>query len=214
VKWWDRAIDIKYVLTNILNDEKIGSKIDTSRIGGVGFSLGGYTNIALAGGYVDRSDRNNEKSEDDRELPPEFPKTEEIIDFDTDSLIVSSYKRYKDHVKDNRIKAFFVMAPAIGFGFYSKEQTKEITAPIFIVAGKGDTNTLIQHNAQNYHRLIKSSKIYLFDENVNHYVFLNEATEFGKEILPALTIDHPEVNRKEIHKKTLELAIDFFKENL
>ena len=214
VKWWERAIDIKYVLTNILNDEKIGSKIDTSRIGGVGFSLGGYTNIALAGGYVDRADRNNEKSEDDRELPPEFPKTEEVIDFDTDSLIVSSYNKYKDQVKDDRIKAFFVMAPAIGFGFYSTKQTKEITAPVFIVAGKGDTNTLIQHNAQNYHRLIKGSEIYLFDENVNHYVFLNEATEFGKEILPALTIDHPKVNRNEIHKKTLELAIDFFKKNL
>jgi predicted dienelactone hydrolase len=214
VKWWERAIDIKYTLTKVLADGKIGSKIDTSKIGGVGFSLGGYTNIALAGGYVDRTDRSNEKSEDDRELPPEFPKTEEIIDFDTDSLIVASYTKYKNQVKDDRIKAFFVMAPAIGFGFYSKEQTKTITAPVFIVAGKGDTNTLVEHNAQNYHRLIESSEIYLFDKNVNHYVFLNEATVFGKEIMPALTIDHPDVNRKEIHEKTLELAIDFFKKNL
>ena len=214
VKWWERAIDIKYVLTNVLTDEKIGSRIDTSRIGGVGFSLGGYTNIALAGGYVDRTDRSNEKLEDDRELPPEFPKTEEIIDFDTDSLIVASYNKYKDQVKDDRMKAFFVMAPAIGFGFYSKEQTKTITSPVFIVAGKGDTNTLIEYNAQNYHRLIENSELYLFDKNVNHYVFLNEATEFGKEIFPALTIDHPDVNRKEIHDITLNLAVNFFKENL
>jgi predicted dienelactone hydrolase len=214
VKWWERAIDIQYVLTKVLNDEKIRAKIDTSKIGGVGFSLGGYTNIALAGGYVDRNQRESRHSKNNREMPPEFPKTEEIIDFDTDSLIVASYNKYKDQVKDNRIKAFFVMAPAIGFGFYSTEQTKTITAPVFIVAGKGDTNTPIEYNAQNYHRLIKGSQLYLFGKHVNHYVFLNEATDFGKEILPRLTVDHPTVNRKAIHKKTVELAIDFFKKNL
>ncbi|WP_299254865.1 hypothetical protein [uncultured Aquimarina sp.] len=213
VKWWERAIDIKYVLTEVLNHKGIGIKIDTSKIGGVGFSLGGYTNIALAGGYVDRSPRGNQK-ENGRELPAEFPKTDEIIDLENDSLIVSSYQKYKNQVKDDRVKAFFVMAPAIGFGFHSQEQTKKITAPIFIIAGKGDTNTLIEYNALNYHSLIKSSQIHLFDENVDHYVFLNEATEFGKQIIPALTIDHPNVNRKEIHEKTLGLAIAFFKQNL
>lgn len=213
VKWWERAIDIQFVLTNILNDNELGSKIDTTRIGGVGFSLGGYTNIALAGGYVDRTVRENE-SETDRELPAEFPKTKEVIDFENDSLIVSSYNKYKDHVKDNRIKSFFVMAPAIGFGFHTKEQTNKINAPVFIVAGKGDVNTPVKRNAENYHNLIETSQIHLFDENVGHYVFLNEATEFGKKMIPAITIDKPLVDRKKIHDETVELAIDFFKKTL
>lgn len=212
LKWWERAIDIQYVLTNVLKDEKIGLKVDHSRIGGVGFSLGGYTNIALAGGYVDRNHEGPEENQ--KELPPEFPGTEEVIDFDNDSLIIASYNQYKDKVKDDRIKAFFVMAPAIGFGFHTEEQTKEITAPIFIVAGRGDTNTPIEYNAKTYHKLIKSSQVYFFDEHVNHYVFLNEATEAGLKILPTLTVDHPNVNRKDIHQETLELAIDFFKNNL
>lgn len=215
VKWWERAIDIKYVLSAILNDKNLVSRIDTSRIGGVGFSLGGYTNIALAGGYVDRANKeNNETENQKRETPPEFPDTEEIIDFEKDSLIVSSYIKYKDHVKEERMKAFFVMSPAIGFGFYSEKQTETITAPIFIVAGKGDTNTPVDYNALHYHSLIKSSSIHLFDENVDHYVFLNEATKFGKKVAPAITIDHPDVDRKEIHEKTLKLAVKFFKENL
>ncbi|NAS29559.1 dienelactone hydrolase [Flavobacteriaceae bacterium R38] len=210
LKWWERAIDIQFLLTQVINDSKIGAKIDISRIGGVGFSLGGYTNIALAGGHVDRySD-----TASDSGLPPEFPETDEVINFSTDSLIIASYNKYKDRVKDERIKAFFTMAPAVGFGFYSNEQTKEITAPVFIVAGKGDQNTPIQNNAQNYHQLITTSELHLFDENVGHYVFLNEGTEFGKKILPQLTVDHPNVNRKEIHEKTLEMAIDFFNKNL
>ncbi|MEE9364243.1 MAG: hypothetical protein V3U92_16710 [Cellulophaga sp.] len=209
VKWWERAIDVQFVLTQVLNENEIGTKIDTSRIGGVGFSLGGYTNIALAGGYVDRTIRENENTED-REMPAEFPKTDEIIDFENDSLIVSSYKKYKSLVKDDRIKAFFVMAPAIGFGFHSKEQTDKITAPIFIIAGKGDLVAPVKNNAEKYHSLIKTSKIYLFDKNVEHYVFLNESTDFGKEIAPEITIDNPTVDRKKIHQKTLELALGFF----
>lgn len=213
VKWWERAIDIQYVLTQVLKDEKIGTKIDTSKIGGVGFSLGGYTNIALAGGYVDRAIKENEKAED-RKMPAEFPKTDEIIDFENDSLIVSSYNKYKNLVKDDRIKAFFVMAPAIGFGFHSKEQTNKITAPIFITAGKGDLVAPVKNNAEKYHSLIKTSQIHLFDKDVEHYIFLNESTEFGKEVAPEITIDNPTVDRKKIHKKTLELALNFFKNTL
>ncbi|WP_422860221.1 alpha/beta hydrolase family protein [Flagellimonas sp. S174] len=213
VKWWERAIDAQYVLTCILEDKEIGTKIDGTKIGGVGFSLGGYTNIALAGGYVDRTLGEHQKSED-RQMPPEFPETDEIIDFEKDSLIISSYKTYKDKVKDARIKAFFVMAPAIGFGFHSPTQTEKITAPLYIVAGKGDRNTPIRNNALNYHNLIANSKLHLYDENVGHYVFLNEPTEFGKQVALAITIDHPKVDRKEIHEKTLELALAFFEENL
>ncbi|MEO9512989.1 MAG: hypothetical protein ABJN84_07395 [Flavobacteriaceae bacterium] len=210
VKWWERAIDVQFVLTAVLDENEIGSKIDTTRIGGVGFSLGGYTNIALAGGYVDRMMGEDEKPED-RKMPAEFPQTDEIIDFEKDSLIVSSFNKYKDSVKEDRIKAFFVMAPAIGFGFHSKEQTKEITAPVFIIAGKGDTNTSIKSNAENYHSLIETSQIHLFDENVGHYVFLNEPTPFGREVAPEITVDKPLVNRREIHEETLKLAISFFK---
>lgn len=213
VKWWERAIDVQFVLTNVLKDNEIGTKVDTSRIGGVGFSLGGYTNIALAGGYVDRQVKSDE-NDAEREMPAEFPKTDEIIDFDTDSLIVSSYHTYKDHVKDDRIKAFFVMAPAIGFGFHSKEQTNKISAPVFIVAGKGDANTPVKNNAVKYNDLIKTSKIHLFGKDVGHYVFLNESTEFGKQIAPEITIDKPTVSRKAIHEETLVLALDFFKNTL
>jgi len=214
VKWWERPIDIQYILSSLIAHPKYGSKIDTTRIGGVGFSLGGYTNIALAGGYVDRRFPEAQDSLSQRKLPPEFPQGEEEINFDTDSLIVASYTTYKDRVKDPRMKAFFVMAPAIGFGFHSSQQTKHITAPVFIVAGKGDRNTPIADNALKYHRLIRNSELYLFNEFVDHYVFLNQGTPFGKEILPHLTVDHPSVNRAIIHKKTSELALQFFKTNL
>lgn len=212
VKWWERAIDVKFLLNSLIADKTIGQKIDTTKIGMAGFSLGGYTAIALSGGYVDRD--MSKVSEEDKKLPPEFPKTDEVIDFANDSLIVNSFNKYNKQVKDNRIKAFFAIAPAIGFGFHSKEQTKEITAPIFIIAGKGDTETPVKRNAENFHKLIPSSKLHLFDESIGHYVFLNEGTEFGKKILPEITIDPPNVNRKEIHNATAKMALEFFGKKL
>lgn len=214
VKWWERAIDIQFVLDNILENEELKEYIDETRIGGIGFSLGGYTNIALAGGLVDRTYHPGDKENKKREAPPEFPETSEKIDFENDSLIVASYHKYKGQVKDERISAFFVMAPAIGFGFHSKEQTKNITVPVFIVAGKGDTNTPIEFNALNYHELIATSELHLFNEKIDHYVFLNEGTEFGKKVAPQITIDREGVDRKQIHEETIALAIAFLGKHL
>lgn len=214
VKWWERAIDVRFVLDKILEDKEWNKLIDQEKIGGIGHSLGGYTNIALAGGQVDRKYHEGDKENKKRELPPEFPKTEEVIDFQNDSLIVTSYEKYKDKVKDNRIKAFFVMAPAIGFGFHSNEQTKAIEAPILIVAGKGDANTPIKYNALNYHELIPTSELHLFGEKVGHYVFLNEGTEKGKKVLPQITIDNEGVDRKQIHEQVSQMALAFFEKHL
>lgn len=213
VKWWERAVDIQFILDQILENKEFNSIIDADKIGGVGFSLGGYTNIALAGGLVDRTYHEGDEDSKKRALPPEFPQTDEVIDFDTDSLIVASYEKYKNKLKDDRIKAFFVMAPAIGFGFHSKEQTQQIQAPIFIVAGKGDTNTPIEFNALNYHQLIPTSEIHLLGENVDHYVFLNEATDFGKEVAPQIAIDNEGVNRQQIHDEVSDMVMAFFEKH-
>ena len=47
---WERPKDPSVVLDKLLTDPQFGSHIDADRIGAAGFSLGGYTVIALAGG--------------------------------------------------------------------------------------------------------------------------------------------------------------------
>lgn len=106
------------------------------------------------------------------------------------------------------------MAPAIGFGFHSKEQTQHIDVPIFITAGEGNTNTPVKFNAINYHELIPTSELHLLGKNIDHYVFLNEPTSFGKKVQPKITIDKEGVNRKKIHEQVSELALKFFTEHL
>ena len=75
VKVWDRPLDISYALDNLLNASEFSSIIDSTRIGMAGFSLGGYTTIALAGGVLNY------------ELLKEFSNTEEgKVEFDLPEL--------------------------------------------------------------------------------------------------------------------------------
>src|ERR1700730_2868131 len=50
--WWERARDLGAVIDGLLADPTFMTRIDTQRIGAAGFSLGGYTMIAIAGGVT------------------------------------------------------------------------------------------------------------------------------------------------------------------
>ncbi|MFC4171178.1 alpha/beta hydrolase family protein [Microvirga sp. GCM10011540] len=53
IKIWNRPADISAVLTAVVADPAVGAGIDPDRVGVLGFSLGGYTALALAGARVD-----------------------------------------------------------------------------------------------------------------------------------------------------------------
>jgi len=48
--WWERARDLSAVIDGMLSDPTFMPRIDRQRIGAAGFSLGGYTMIAIAQG--------------------------------------------------------------------------------------------------------------------------------------------------------------------
>jgi predicted dienelactone hydrolase len=50
---WERARDISKVITQLLKLPTFEARISSDQIGAAGFSLGGYTVIALAGGITD-----------------------------------------------------------------------------------------------------------------------------------------------------------------
>ena len=49
---WDRVRDLSAVIDGMLSDPTFMPRIDRQRIGAAGFSLGGYTMIAIARGIT------------------------------------------------------------------------------------------------------------------------------------------------------------------
>jgi predicted dienelactone hydrolase len=142
---------------------------------------------------------------------PEFPGLMEIIN---GGEVEESFRKSPKRLKDDRIKAFFAISPAIGQGFVNKSQFKDIDGPLYIVDVESDRITPYKTNALHYHQLIPSSEYLLIKGKADHYVFLGEAAEPVKKNAPVYFTDDPSVDRHAIHEQVGSLAIGFFKQKL
>ncbi|MFI5139111.1 MAG: alpha/beta hydrolase family protein [Sphingobacteriales bacterium] len=210
---WRRPLDISYALSALLKETLFGSRIDTARIGAAGFSIGGYTVIALAGGKLDLNALKvylNTPAGKKEAAIPEFPNLMSKIDANSVARSFNS----SPPLKDSRIKAFFAICPAIGQGFVNKEQFAAIQSPVYIVGAQSDSIAPVKTNAKHYHELIKGSKLMVTEGKIGHYVFLNEATDAYKRQAPFIFTDDVSVNRRQVHERVGQSAVEFFKSAL
>jgi predicted dienelactone hydrolase len=212
LKAWERPQDISFVLTQLLKDQDFNAVIDPHKIGALGFSFGGYTVIALAGGIVDYPVMiHYYRTIGHREVEfPEFPGLSRLL---YDPALLAATKHIPN-LKDSRIKAFFALSPGTGPGFIRKQQFSTVHGPVLITGSKADSMAPVNTNAKVYHRLISGSHYYEFGGNVGHYVMLGEANDELKKEAPIPFVDDPSVNRHQIHLKIDSLATDFFKRHL
>lgn len=210
---WERPLDISFALTQLLNDQTFGPLVDRNRIGAAGFSLGGYTVLALAGAKIslDALVKFSETPIGKKELTiPEYPGI--LKELNQEKVRESFLK--SSELKDLRFKAFLAICPALGQGFSDSTQVSNIKSPVYIVGVQSDSIAPIKTNALHYQALISASKILVIPGLAGHYVFLNEGKQATKKQVPFLFIDDPSVNRSAIHQQVGNLAADFFSKNL
>jgi predicted dienelactone hydrolase len=213
--WWERARDLSVVIDSMLADPMFGKRIDSSRIGAAGFSLGGYTMIEIAGGITDtdafRQFCASPRADGICKSPPEFPKLAD--DFErlstSDAEFQAALRHSGDSYRDRRVRAVFAMAPALGPAFHTASLAK-IAIPVMIVAGEADANVPIASSAKYFAANIRGAKLKIFPGNAAHYMFLESCTESGRKMRPLLCTDGAGVDRDEIHAKTVGLAVEFF----
>lgn len=192
---WERPTDISVVLTKLLRDPVFAPRIDTSRIGIAGFSLGGATAIWTAGAILDV----NALAKSDPNPPAEFKAAiDKLIALSkTDPLIINSIKHSGDSFKDKRIKAVFALAPAIGGGF-DKAGLQNVTVPVQIVVGAADVVAPMDQNAKHYtDNLPKAKKLIVLPGERGHYI-------------KQVPVNERRVELQEVS----EIACRFFKESL
>ena len=210
VTFWQRPQDISFVLSELLKDQSYSSKIDPNKIYMAGFSIGGYTSLALAGAKLNWNNiiQFSKTPQGVKEINvPEMPGLLQMYQQDS---VVQSFKNSPD-LLDKRFKAVFVMSPAAGQGFSSKKQMKRVKVPIFIIGAEADSVAPIKTNALHYKKLLPKAMWYLVKGKAGHYVFLNEGTEELRKNMPVFFKDDESVNRSEIHRQMIEKAEIFFK---
>ena len=178
-----------------------------------GFSLGGYTALALVGAEIN-GDELITFFKSPRGRPEiEIPEMPGLINLFEQDDIVSSL-RNNASLKDKRIRGAFVMAPAAGQGFTSPAQMKNVDVPVSIVGANSDKVAPVETNAKHYKNLLSDAKWYLIDGKAGHYVFLNEGNDDLKKNAPIFFSDDASVDRAEIHAKVIALAEGFLNEIL
>jgi predicted dienelactone hydrolase len=219
--WWERATDMSEVLDGVLADPLLGPHVDTARIGAVGFSLGGYTVLELAGARTNLAafERFCASPEADAIChPPEAKGDMEQaraakLTLDTLSPETkASRARSADSYRDPRIKAVFAIAPALGEAF-DKDSSSGVTIPVSLLAGEADIVAPVDTNIHRIAGLMPKASVTMLP-GAGHYTFLDACAPQVVERLARICTDNPGVDRDAIHARAAEQAADFFAANL
>ena len=211
--WWERARDVSTLINHLLADRELSLRIDSRRIGAGGFSLGGYTVLALAGARTDPQafrafcrSRMVGICQDPAEFPGLFARWGEIEKSDPEFQRAS--RQAGAAYRDPRVRAVFALAPALGPALTS-ESLRRVSIPVAVVAGELDSVADLDSNAKRVSALLGQVKLTVMP-GAGHYTFLASCTDRGREARAELCVDAANVDRDAVHRHAEELAVDFF----
>lgn len=216
--WWERAKDLTAVLNCLIEDPIFGHRVDGSRVGAAGFSLGGYTAAEVAGARCSVDHLKAFSQAYDMAAvsgPREFPEIGGMWDelMAADEVFRQSVAEHTDSFKDPWVKAAFLMNPALG-GAFSEQGFRELNVPVHILVAEEDKEVPPQTNGCRYADLIDGAELTCLEGPVGHYVFLPMPTAAGRQQLPHLCQDDPAVDRQAVHAKVSRMAGLFFDRHL
>jgi predicted dienelactone hydrolase len=210
---WERAGDLKAALDLVLADPALAPHIDARRIGVAGFSLGGFTGALEAGARTDFDDFTRFCAGPERdaicdpqlEFPMDFRQQAEILARPQMRALAA---RQNDDFRDPRVKAAFLIAPAVieGLGAAS---LKRIRIPVEIVLGDADPIAPPKTNGELLASLIPGARLRVLP-GVGHYDFLSECGAAGAKAAKAYCTDGVGATRAQTHATTVAAAVGFF----
>jgi predicted dienelactone hydrolase len=211
--WWERARDLSAVLDRVLSDSSLAVHIDPRRIGALGFSIGGYTVLALAGARVDLAqfDRFCASPARDATCGSQAEMPEAGAAFDrlrqSDTSVQRSLAAAGESYRDPRIGAVVAIAPAVVQAL-TERSLSEVSVPLLVVAGDSDATAPAATNARVAAARVPRARLQI-EAGVRHYTFLSVCTARGQEVLSQLCQDGAGVNRGMVHTRVAAATAAF-----
>ncbi|MGI9308657.1 MAG: alpha/beta hydrolase family protein [Gammaproteobacteria bacterium] len=203
---WDRPGDVSFLLTELLDDPQSASAIDVDRIAAVGYSSGGYTVIALAGGVYNPQMMGDYCTSELRGRECDLAEPTKV-----------DFSGAGGNFRDPRIKSVFAMAPALGPGM-TVEGLAAIEIPVGIITTEDDDLITPAHHAAHYAENIPGAELSTVPKG-GHFVFVNSCTIvttvidiFIEEVdLCGREID---VDRATVQIEVATIVVEFLQDNL
>jgi len=219
VRPWNRPQDMSFVLDKILANPDYTQHIDINRIGAAGFSQGGIACMWLAGVQAFLTPENIKQQItmiNDPDLRVKFFSSfsPDRLNSLLDNFTEKDFEHANQSYYDKRFKAVFSIAPGIDDQnvMFTQQGLAYAKTPTYIITGEVDEGTIEQTPFFAYN--IPLCTCTILSGQVTHWTLLNEGTEEGKLKKPYLTVDHPSINRDEIHSIVALEALMFFNKRL
>ena len=212
--WWDRPKDLSVLIDKLMADPRFGPRINADRIGVAGFSIGGYTALAMVGARISHDQWSafciTHTADSNCHLPPEAKYSDaDLRDMlDHNPRIRDAITHAGESFADPRIKAAFAIAPALG-PVLTQASLATIQAPVHIIVGAADDQTIPELNAQAMSAVIPTATLDVLP-HVTHYTFLPACTLLGRIFASRYCSDPEGADRMVTHDKVSSTALHFF----
>jgi predicted dienelactone hydrolase len=255
---WERALDLRALLDQLARDPQLGAHVDTTRVGAAGFSLGGYTALALIGARLPpvaswQQRCATDPTRPDCTLPPEAPFTMADVEAlmaaasadgtrepsatttlatttaattDTSTALraaafraaafrAAAFRAAADRhalpTEDRRIRALFLMAPAL-VPALDRPLVTDVVRPVAAVLGANDAQVPPRETADALRDLVTAAAI-TTRPGTAHYDFLARCSWRGQLTVRALCAGGGD-RRARLHAEVAEQAVQFFTREL
>ncbi|MCE9672019.1 alpha/beta hydrolase [Myxococcus stipitatus] len=201
--WLGRALQVRTLLDSVLADTVMGPRVDPSRVGAMGFSMGGYTVLLLAGAVPDF----------DRFGPACALEVNQHSDLCTQLREVRVTNRPELRATaEPRVRAIFSMAP-VGVPF-DAAGLRDVKVPVRLYSAEQDAVLPPTSNAESVRDSLPTPPEYTVIPRAGHYVFLAPCRPKMASLAPELCVDPVGVDRVKLHQQLADDAERFFRRTL
>jgi predicted dienelactone hydrolase len=199
---WERPRQLKVLIDFMLADWAEHADLDPERVGAFGFSAGGFTVLAAAGGDADL-----------QKVPPHCQAHPDFYDC---KLVAKAHLTVMPKVAwthDSRIKAVVSAAPAIGFTF-GTEGLVNVRQPVQLWRAADDQVLPHPYYAEAVREALpKPPEMHVVDK-AGHYDFLAPCTAQLAEHYPEICVSEPGFDRAAFHARFDREVVAFFERTL
>jgi predicted dienelactone hydrolase len=197
----NRPRQIHVLIDYMLKDWSDHDRLDPSRVGAFGFSSGGFTVLAAAGGELDAT----------RILPHcrDYPSH-----YDCQLLLKAPPPAdgFTGWVHDDRIKAVVSAAPALGYAFKA-ETLKGLRQPVQLWRAEDDEILPDPFHATAVRASLPGADYHIVPK-ARHFDFLTPCNDYTRKNLAFLCNSDPSFDRAAFHKDFNASVTAFFQANL
>ncbi len=209
--WWERATDLSVLLSSLSAEGSFADRLRTDQVSALGFSLGAYSVLALAGAKTSLTEfetwqrAHNIQERGPREFPDAMDKIPDLTK--TSPAFRQAWQRHDQDFTDSRITSIAALAPPPPVRSFTPGSVASLDLPVAIITG-GDDHEAPSNMCADW-LVAQNGRFQRYDlgEKVGHYTFLEHPSDCALIGKTDIFTDHAAVRRQDVHKRTAEIVL-------